>query len=119
MEFDVLAQKIEIRHAVGIAIQDKSPRIAHAVSWFARLAPERTAGLFFFDFIYPGLGSRMSAPDSLKEIWYQSFNQMPMAPALVAPTARPAKHTLATSFATGPGAKRCLTMSSTSSSTTS
>ena len=28
MEFNVLAQKIEIRHAVGIAIQDKSPPIA-------------------------------------------------------------------------------------------
>jgi hypothetical protein len=27
MEFDVLAQKIEIHHAVGVAIQDKSPRI--------------------------------------------------------------------------------------------
>ncbi len=50
---------------------------------FARLAPSRIAGLFFFDFVYPGIGSRMGAPDSLKEIWYQSFNQMPMAPALV------------------------------------
>jgi hypothetical protein len=28
MEFDVLAQKIEIRHAIGIATQDKSPRTA-------------------------------------------------------------------------------------------
>jgi hypothetical protein len=28
MEFDVLAQKIEIHHAVCIAIQDKSPRIS-------------------------------------------------------------------------------------------
>ena len=27
MKFDVLAQKIEIHQAVGIAIQDKSPRI--------------------------------------------------------------------------------------------
>ena len=49
----------------------------------ARLAPERLAGLFFFDFIYPGLGSRMGQPDSLLEIWYQSFHQMPMAAALV------------------------------------
>ncbi len=28
MAFNVLAQKIEIRHAIGIAIQDKSPPIA-------------------------------------------------------------------------------------------
>ena len=49
----------------------------------ARLARDRLAGLFFFDFIYPGIGARMGAPDSLKEIWYQSFNQMSIAPTLV------------------------------------
>jgi pimeloyl-ACP methyl ester carboxylesterase len=49
----------------------------------ARKAPERVVGLFFFDFVYPGIGPRMGAPDRLKEIWYQSFNQMDMAPALV------------------------------------
>jgi hypothetical protein len=49
----------------------------------ARLAPERFTGLFFFDFPYPGIGSRMGAPDSLIEIWYQYFKQMPMASALV------------------------------------
>ena len=49
----------------------------------ARKAPERVAGLFFFDFVYPGIGSRMGAPDRLNEIWYQSFNQMDMAPAIV------------------------------------
>ena len=49
----------------------------------ARLAPERIAGLFFFDFVYPGIGGRMGAPDRLNEIWYQSFHQMTMAPALV------------------------------------
>ena len=49
----------------------------------ARRAPERVAGLFFFDFVYPGIGARMGAPDRLNEIWYQSFHQMEMAPALV------------------------------------
>ena len=49
----------------------------------ARRAPERVAGLFFFDFVYPGIGARMGAPDRLSEIWYQSFHQMEMAPALV------------------------------------
>ena len=52
----------------------------------ARKAPQRIAGLFFFDFVYPGIGSRMASPDRLNEIWYQSFNQMDMAPSLVGAT---------------------------------
>lgn len=49
----------------------------------ARTAPHRLAGLFFFDFVYPGIGPRMGTPDRLNHIWYQSFHQMEMAPALV------------------------------------
>lgn len=49
----------------------------------ARAAPDRLTGLFFFDFVYPGIGARMAAPDQLKEIWYQSFNQMELATVLV------------------------------------
>ncbi|MCA6125462.1 alpha/beta hydrolase [Bradyrhizobium sp. WSM 1704] len=52
----------------------------------ARRAPQRIAGLFFFDFVYPGIGPRMAAPDRLNHIWYQSFHQMEMAPALVGAT---------------------------------
>ena len=52
----------------------------------ARKAPARIAGLFFFDFVYPGIGPRMAAPDRLNHIWYQSFHQMEMAPALVGAT---------------------------------
>ncbi len=52
----------------------------------ARAAPDRLAGLFFFDFVYPGIGPRMGTPDRLNHIWYQSFHQMEMAPALVAAT---------------------------------
>ena len=52
----------------------------------ARQAPGRFTGLFFFDFVYPGIGARMGAPDRLNEIWYQSFNQMPMAPDIVGAT---------------------------------
>jgi pimeloyl-ACP methyl ester carboxylesterase len=52
----------------------------------ARSAPERIAGLFFFDFVYPGIGPRMAEPDRLNHIWYQSFNQMELAPALVGAT---------------------------------
>jgi pimeloyl-ACP methyl ester carboxylesterase len=53
----------------------------------ARKAPDRLAGLFFFDFVYPGIGARMGTPDRLNEIWYQSFHQMDMAPALVGASA--------------------------------
>lgn len=52
----------------------------------ARKAPDRIAGLFFFDFVYPGIGARMGTPDRLNEIWYQSFHQMEMATALVGAT---------------------------------
>jgi pimeloyl-ACP methyl ester carboxylesterase len=52
----------------------------------ARAAPMRFSGLFFFDFVYPGVGARMGTPDRLNEIWYQSFHQMPFAPALVGAT---------------------------------
>jgi pimeloyl-ACP methyl ester carboxylesterase len=62
-----------IGHDVGGAIMQP----------LARRAPERMAGLFFFDFVYPGIGGRMGTPDRLNEIWYQSFHQMAMAPALV------------------------------------
>jgi pimeloyl-ACP methyl ester carboxylesterase len=54
-----------------------------AMQPLARKAPERVVGLFFFDFVYPGIGPRMATPDRLNEIWYQSFNQMEMAPTLV------------------------------------
>jgi pimeloyl-ACP methyl ester carboxylesterase len=49
----------------------------------ARSAPQRICGLFFFDFVYPGIGGRMGAADRLNHIWYQSFHQMEMAPVLV------------------------------------
>ncbi|WP_027583061.1 alpha/beta hydrolase [Bradyrhizobium sp. Ai1a-2] len=52
----------------------------------ARKAPERIAGLFFFDFVYPGIGPRMAAPERLNHIWYQSFHQMEMAPKLIGAT---------------------------------
>jgi pimeloyl-ACP methyl ester carboxylesterase len=67
---------------------DKVGLIGHdvggaAMQPMARRAPERLAGLFFFDFVYPGVGARMGTPDRLNEIWYQSFHQMEFAPALV------------------------------------
>jgi pimeloyl-ACP methyl ester carboxylesterase len=57
-----------------------------AMQPLARREPSRLAGLFFFDFVYPGIGARMGTPDRLNEIWYQSFHQMEMAPAMVGAT---------------------------------
>ena len=68
-----LAQAGIVGHDVGGALMQP----------LARLAPERIAGLFFFDFVYPGIGPRMAEPERLNNIWYQSFHQMEMAPALV------------------------------------
>ena len=47
-----------------------------------RTAPERFARLFF-DCPHPGVGGRWAEPGKLREIWYQSFNQMPFAAAHV------------------------------------
>ena len=56
---------------------------AYAAQGFARKYPERLAGLFFFDCPYPGIGRRWVEPDSVNEIWYQSFHQQPWAASLV------------------------------------
>ena len=52
----------------------------------ARMAPGRLRALMLFGFSHPGIGARAGTPDRLNEIWYQSFHQMPMAPALVGAT---------------------------------
>ena len=69
-----LAQVGVVGHDVGGAVMQPLARM-----------PRRSgsAGLFFFDFVYPGIGARMAEPDRLNNIWYQSFHQMEMAPALV------------------------------------
>ncbi len=65
---------------VGVVGHDVGGAVMQSL---ARMAPQRLSGLFFFDFVHPGIGARMAAPDRLNEIWYQSFNQMALAPALV------------------------------------
>ena len=65
---------------VGVVGHDVGGAVMQAL---ARKAPDRFTGLFFFDFVYPGIGLRMGAPDRLNEIWYQSFNQQDFAPTLV------------------------------------
>jgi pimeloyl-ACP methyl ester carboxylesterase len=79
------ADLVALLDALGIA---RAGVVGHDVGGavmqaLARLAPGRITGLFFFDFVYPGIGARMGMPDRLNEIWYQSFHQMQMAPALV------------------------------------
>ncbi len=64
----------------GIVSHDVGAYVAQS---FARAFPERLAGLFFFDCPYPGIGSRWADADHLKEIWYQSFHQLPWAPDIV------------------------------------
>jgi pimeloyl-ACP methyl ester carboxylesterase len=66
---------------VGVVGHDVGGAVMQAM---ARAAPERIAGLFFFDFVYPGIGPRMGTPDRLGEIWYQSFHQQDMAVPLLA-----------------------------------
>ena len=79
---------VRILDALGVA---KVGVVGHDVGGpvmqsLARMAPERLTRLLFFDFVYPGIGSRMSAPDRLNEIWYQSFNQLELATTLVGAT---------------------------------
>ena len=64
----------------GIVSHDVGAQVAQG---FARRYPDRLAGLFFFDCPYPGIGARWVEPDSVNEIWYQSFNQLPWAASLV------------------------------------
>jgi pimeloyl-ACP methyl ester carboxylesterase len=56
---------------------------AYVAQGFARKYPERLSGLFFFDCPYPGIGKRWASPDSINEIWYQTFHQQPWAALLV------------------------------------
>jgi len=65
---------------VGIVSHDVG---AYVAQLFGRQFPERTTGLFFFDCPYPGVGNRWTLPDHLKEIWYQSFHQLPWAARMV------------------------------------
>jgi pimeloyl-ACP methyl ester carboxylesterase len=64
----------------GVVSHDVGAYVAQA---FARSHPERLTGLFFFDCPYPGIGKRWAEPEHLREIWYQTFHQLPMAADVV------------------------------------
>jgi pimeloyl-ACP methyl ester carboxylesterase len=72
-----------LRKPVGVVGHDVGGAVMQPL---ARAAPHRIAGLFFFDFVYPGIGPRMGTPDRLNEIWYQSFHQIEIAPLLIGAT---------------------------------
>lgn len=50
---------------------------------YARLHAARLAGLFFFDCPHFGIGKRWVEGAQVREIWYQSFHQLPLAVELV------------------------------------
>ena len=71
--------------ALGI---EKAGLVAHdvgamIVQGFAMAFPDRVSGIFLFNCPYPGIGKRWVDPASVNEIWYQSFNQLPLAVDLV------------------------------------
>ena len=65
---------------VGVVAHDIGASVAQPM---ARQAAARFGGLFLFDCPYPGIGRRWAEAGHLKEIWYQFFHQMPLAPVLV------------------------------------
>lgn len=67
---------------VGIVAHDVGAAVAQAL---ARRSPDQLAGLFFFGFIYPGIGTRFTAPDRLQNVWFMFFHQSDVAPALTGP----------------------------------
>jgi pimeloyl-ACP methyl ester carboxylesterase len=78
---DILALADTLRlDRFGLVAHDVGAYVAQQI---ARLVPERLTGLFFFNGPYPGIGRRWADSSHIKEIWYQSFNQLPWAPQLV------------------------------------
>jgi len=68
-----LARVAIVSHAVG----------AFAAQRLARTQPDRVAGLVFFDCPHPQIGARYGLPEHQIETWYQQFQRLPLAEALV------------------------------------
>ena len=64
----------------GLVGHDVGAYVAQAV---ARRAPDRVSGLFFFNGPHPGIGKRWAEASHIREIWYQSFNQLDWAKELI------------------------------------
>ena len=65
---------------IGIVAHDVGATVTQVL---ARRSPNLIAGLFFFNFMYPGIGSRFTAPDHVQNVWHMFFNQTDLAPKLV------------------------------------
>jgi pimeloyl-ACP methyl ester carboxylesterase len=68
---------------VGVVAHDIGGAISQAL---ARKRPEQIAGLFFFDFIYPGIGDRFMGAGRGALTWYFHFHQSDLAPRLLSAT---------------------------------
>ena len=67
---------------------DRPVIVSHDIGAFvaqhlARSMPERVAALVFFDCPHPAIGARYGATDHAIETWYQHFQRLPLAEALV------------------------------------
>jgi pimeloyl-ACP methyl ester carboxylesterase len=65
---------------VGLVGHDIGGAVIQAL---ARMAPDHVEGLFFFDFVYPGIGPRFGTPDRLRDISYMAFHETECASALI------------------------------------
>ncbi len=65
---------------VGIVAHDVGASVAQVL---VRRSPELVAGLFLFNFVYPGIGDRFNKPDHLRYVWHTYFNQSDLAPKLL------------------------------------
>ena len=68
---------------VGVVSHDVGASVAQSL---ARRRPHLLRGLFFFNFLYPGIGARYNEPAQLREVWHTWFNQSDIAEALVGAT---------------------------------
>ena len=78
----------------GIVGHDVGGGVMYALAGLAeseRAVKDRLAGLFFFDFVYPGIGPRFGQPDRLIEIWYQSYHMLDLAPRMIGSSREAAK----------------------------
>jgi pimeloyl-ACP methyl ester carboxylesterase len=81
MADDILTLMDELRlDRVGLVGHDVGAMVMQSA---ALKAPDRFAGLFFFNCPYPGIGTRWYAADHIKEVWYQNFQQQPWAARLI------------------------------------
>lgn len=68
---------------VGVVGHDVGSFVMHSLG---QRHADRLTGLFYFNCPTQSVGARWRAPEHIREIWYQTFHQMPYAAALVGAT---------------------------------